>query len=93
VNFVNGNLRPVKSETDPDLSLWYKEHSRVFVAANHACWESKEFLKKVNKRRFGTVVHSEVSGLAQMMQNHAHEAQRYILDNLAEAQGDTTEDD
>jgi histone deacetylase 6 len=29
VNFVNGSLRPVKSETDPDLSLWYKEHSRL----------------------------------------------------------------
>ena len=26
VNFVTGNLRPVKSETDPDLSTWYRRN-------------------------------------------------------------------
>jgi histone deacetylase 6 len=63
------------------------------VAANHACWDSKELVKKVNKRRFGTVVRSDVSGLAQMMQNHSDEARKYILANVTESQGDTTEDD
>ncbi|KAH8899497.1 histone deacetylase A-like protein [Thozetella sp. PMI_491] len=93
VNFVDGNLRPVKSETDPDLSPWYKEHSRVFVAADHACWSDPELEKRVKKRRFGTVIHSKVAGLVRMMQFHFEDVQEYIQKELRSDQGDTTEDD
>ncbi len=93
INFVDGSLRPVKSETDPDLSHWYKEHSRVFVAADHACWADPELTKRVHRRRFGTVVHSPVSGLASMMQRHIEEVQGFMQTNLQRDQGETTEDD
>ena len=93
VNFVNGNLRPVKSETDPTLSLWYKEHSLVFVAADHACWSNPDLEKRVRKRRFGTVVRSKKSELAHMMQQHFTEVQEYITKELGLDQSDTTDDD
>lgn len=95
VNFVTGNLRPVKSDTDEYLSTWYKEHSRVYVAGDHACWSDHDLTRKVQKRRFGTVVRSEKHGLNRMMQAHAKEAQEWIMDKLAadETPGDTTEEE
>ncbi|KAI5457268.1 hypothetical protein BGZ63DRAFT_364672 [Mariannaea sp. PMI_226] len=94
VNFVTGNLRPVKSDIDTDLSSWYKENSRVFVAGDHACWSDKDLTKKVQKRRFGTVVKSPMFGLNKMMQAHAEDAQNWILARTsASSEGDTTEDD
>ncbi|KAK3387244.1 hypothetical protein B0H63DRAFT_431113 [Podospora didyma] len=94
VNFVNGALRPVKSDVDQELSMWYKENSRVYVANDHACWADAELTRKVMKRRFGTVVRSEANGLTAMMQAHAPEVHDWILRRLTdEEQGDTTEDD
>ncbi|KAF7543780.1 hypothetical protein G7Z17_g10470 [Cylindrodendrum hubeiense] len=94
VNFVTGNLRPVKSDIDTDLSSWYKENSRVYVAGDHACWSDHDLTRKVNKRRFGTVVRSPMFGLNKMMQGHAAEAQEWIMARASEnTEGDTTEDD
>lgn len=94
VNFVTGNLRPVKSDTDNELSSWYKENSRVYVAGDHACWSDPELTRKVNKRRFGTVVRSEMLGLNKMMQEHAEEAQDWVMRRVEAANaGNTTEDD
>ncbi|KAG5928293.1 hypothetical protein E4U53_002711 [Claviceps sorghi] len=94
INYVTGNLRPIKSDIDPDLSLWYKENSRVYVAGDHACWSDPDLTKKVQKRRFGTVVRSPKIGLNEMMQQHAAEAQQWILSRTSDtSQGDTTEDD
>ncbi|KAF7563107.1 hypothetical protein G7046_g1043 [Stylonectria norvegica] len=94
VNFVTGNLRPVKSDADGDLSSWYKENSRVYVAGDHACWSDHELTRKVHKRRFGTVVRSPMLGLNNMMQNHAEEAQEWIMARVSgSSDGDTTEED
>ncbi|KAI0556275.1 histone deacetylase [Xylaria curta] len=94
VNFVTGNLRPVKSETDPDLSTWYKHNSLVFVAADHACWSDEDLAKKVHKRRFGGVKKSSETGLNRMMEAHASEVQTWIKDRLRINQsGHTTEDE
>lgn len=94
VNFVTGNLRPVKSDIDTELSLWYKENSRVYVAGNHACWLDPDLTRKVNKRRFGTVVRSEKKDLNQMMQAHAHETWEWISERVTEHDaGDTTEEE
>ncbi|KAH7173675.1 uncharacterized protein B0J16DRAFT_276226 [Fusarium flagelliforme] len=82
VNFANGTLRPVKSEFDADLSSWYKDNSRVFIAGDHACWADASLTKKVNKRRFGTVVRSPMIGLNKMMAHHAEEAREWILERL-----------
>jgi histone deacetylase 6 len=94
VNFVTGNLRPVKSDIDTDLSSWYKENSRVYVAGDHACWSDHDLTRKVHKRRFGTVVRSEEFGLNRMMQAHAEEAQDWIMARVTEEEhGDTTEEE
>ena len=92
VNFVNGNLRPVKSDVDEDLSSWYKQNSQVYVAHDHACWADPDLTRKVMKRRFGAVKRSEVDGLAKMMQQHFLEVKEWITSRTHEG-GDTTEDD
>lgn len=94
VNFANGTLRPVKSEFDSDLSSWYKENSRVYIAGDHACWADPDLTRKVNKRRFGTVVRSPMFGLNKMMAHHAKEAREWILERVEEvADADMTEDE
>ncbi|TQS33216.1 hypothetical protein Golomagni_06445, partial [Golovinomyces magnicellulatus] len=94
VNFVTGNLRPVKSDIDTDLSSWYKENSQVYVAGDHACWADPDLTRKIQKRRFGTVIHSEAVGLNMMMQSHAAEAQEWIMERVDEnTRGETTEDE
>jgi len=93
VNFVTGNLRPVKSDMDPDLSSWYRENSRVYVAQDHACWADPELTRRVQKRRFGAVKRSIVTGLNRMMKHHAEDAQQWIMSRSVEGRGDTTEED
>ncbi|TGJ80707.1 hypothetical protein E0Z10_g8063 [Xylaria hypoxylon] len=94
VNFVTGNLRPVKSETDPELSTWYKHNSLVFVAADHACWSDEDLAKKVLKRRFGGVKKSTKTSINCMMEAHAPEVQQWISGRLnRDRSGHTTEED
>jgi histone deacetylase 6 len=95
VNFVNGSLRPVKSDVDQELSSWYKDNSQVYVANDHACWSDPDLTRKVMKRRFGNVIRSQVNGLTPMMAEHFADVQQFILDRVAEGAhgGDTTEDE
>jgi histone deacetylase 6 len=93
VAFVTGNLRPVKSDVDQELSSWYKENSRVYVGSDHACWQDSDLTRKVNKRRFGAVKRSPVTGLNRMMREHAEDAQQWIMGRVAMGHGDTTEED
>jgi len=94
VNFVNGNLRPIKSDVDQDLSPWYKENSRVYVASNHACWSDSELTRKVMKRRFGTVIKSSASTLSGMMSEHYQDVREWILERASEdQQAESTEDE
>lgn len=93
VNFVDGNLRPVKSETDPELSSWYKRHSLVYVSCDHACWTDRDLAKKVSKKRFGGVKQSSQATLSRMMEEHAEEAQAWVMERvtLDEEDGDRPE--
>ncbi|KAI2617403.1 putative histone deacetylase A [Hypoxylon sp. NC1633] len=94
VNFVTGSLRPVKSETDQDLSGWYKQHSLVYVANDHACWSDNNLAKKVLKKRFGGVQRSPETGLNRMMEAHASEVFQFIRVRLNQGRsGNTTEDE
>ncbi|ROT40241.1 histone deacetylase clr3 [Sodiomyces alkalinus F11] len=93
INFVTGTLRPIKSDVDQDLSAWYKEHSRVYISSDHACWQNEDLTRKVQKRRFGTVKRSPVQGLGKMLQHHADEAKEWIMEIIERNAGDTTEED
>ncbi|EPE07668.1 histone deacetylase [Ophiostoma piceae UAMH 11346] len=88
INFVNGSLRAVKSDADPDLTQWYKNNSRVYVGSDHACWQTNEFIRKINKRRFGDVTRSPYVGLARMLKEHAADAQQWILDRIPDDDDD-----
>jgi histone deacetylase 6 len=92
VNFVNGDLRAVKSEVDPLLSGWYKDNSLVYVANNHMCWENPDYTRKVHRRRFGSVRRSTQDSLVMMMREHREDVERWILERCEES-GDTTDDD
>ncbi|KAI5854078.1 putative histone deacetylase A [Durotheca rogersii] len=94
VNFVTGNLRPVKSETDTELSLWYKRNSLVYVTNDHACWSDEDLAKKVLKKRFGGVQRSPEVGLTRMMEAHAGDVFQFISKRLSpEQSGNGTEED
>jgi histone deacetylase 6 len=68
LSFVSGGtLKAVKSETEPQLSNWYKRNSRIYVAPDHACWLDEDSAKRVRKARFGAVTQSIVSGLGDML--------------------------
>lgn len=82
VNFVNGNLRPVKSDVDSDLSSWYKEHSQVYVANDHACWSDPDLTRKVMKRRFGNVIRAQVNGLTPMMAEHFADVRQFVMERV-----------
>jgi len=92
LNFVSGSLRPIKSETDPYLSSWYKNHSRVYVANDHACWDDEEYARKVRKNRFGMVVRSQEVGLNRMMGVHRDEACEWARGMVGDRE-DETEDE
>ncbi|KAK4149381.1 histone deacetylase clr3 [Chaetomidium leptoderma] len=88
INFVNGSLRPVKSDVDADLSSWYKEHSQVYVANDHACWSDPDLTRKVMKRRFGNVIRAQVNGLTPMMAEHFPDVQQFIMERVGEGGGE-----
>ncbi|KAL2170900.1 hypothetical protein VTG60DRAFT_4304 [Thermothelomyces hinnuleus] len=87
VNFVNGSLRPVKSDVDSDLSSWYKEHSQVYVANDHACWSDPDLMRKVMKRRFGNVIRAQVNGLTPMMTEYFADVQQFIMERVTSDEG------
>lgn len=94
INFVTGNLRPVKSETDTELSSWYKQNSLVYVTNDHACWKDDDLAKKVLKKRFGGVHRSPEVGLNRMMEAHAKEVYQFIGERCSQdGSGNTTEDE
>lgn len=64
--FLTGTLRPIRSETNPDLTGWYKGNSLIYVEPSHGCWSDDDTARKVKKRRFGRVEMSEVGGLRNM---------------------------
>ncbi|KAK8094738.1 histone deacetylase A [Apiospora hydei] len=95
INFVTGNLRPVKSSVDEDLSGWYKRNSLVYVADDHACWIDADMAKKVSKKRFGGVKRSSQTGLNKMMHAHAGEVHEWIVERVTsdKAGDDSTDED
>lgn len=87
LSFVTGALKPVKSETDSHLSHWFKEHSLIFVAPDHACWTDAESAKKVRRNRFGRVRQSECEGLDGMLVKYLEEACAWVEKEVAESMG------
>jgi len=92
--FVSGSLRPIKSETDPGLSSWYKEHSRIYVSPDHAVWSDEEAARKVRKNRYGKVVMSEVEGVRNMLDEYVREGTEWLGERMGERMDpDETEDE
>lgn len=99
LSFVTGSLRPIRSETDPFLSSWYKAHSKIFVSEDHSCWNDEDNSRKVRKNRFGAVEKSEVTGLGNMLKRYESKAGSWVLGKVEEweakmrARNESEEDD
>lgn len=63
----------------------------MYVGADHVCWRDPDLKRRVAKKRFGTVMHSSVTGLSKMMRAHASDVQEWIIERAD--MGDTTEDE
>lgn len=66
------------------MSSWYKEHSQVYVANDHACWSDPDLTRKVMKRRFGNVIRAQVNGLTPMMAEHFADVQQFVLERMGD---------
>ncbi|KAH6717606.1 hypothetical protein BKA61DRAFT_289348 [Leptodontidium sp. MPI-SDFR-AT-0119] len=91
--FVTGSLRPVKSETDPNLSKWYKANTLLYVSPDHACWSDEEAARKVRKNRFGRVELADItirkggvdgSCIGKMLRRHEADGQSWIKKQVRE---------
>ncbi|KAK6583588.1 hypothetical protein PZA11_003318 [Diplocarpon coronariae] len=100
--FVASSLRPVKSETDPNLSRWYRDHSLIYVSPDHACWVDEESSKKVRKQRFGNVVMAEIKlsrgevdggGLGKMLRRHQDDSTSFLTRSVRQWEQDHAEED
>lgn len=93
LSFVNGTLRPVKSETDIYLAQWYREHSRIYVDDMHPCWESEAETHRAMRSRYGRVIRSDQAGVAKMMSKHQKEALEWVSSMCGEgsSEGDGEE--
>ncbi|KAL3421272.1 Histone deacetylase clr3 [Phlyctema vagabunda] len=97
--FVKGSLKSVKSETDPTLSKWYKDHSLIYVSPNHSVFSDYDSAKKVGKKKFGNVVKADVSGLREMLKRYGPteggglEAVEFILEKCGDLDDEETDDE
>ncbi|RDW95348.1 hypothetical protein BP5796_01111 [Coleophoma crateriformis] len=91
----NCSLKSVRSETDPNLSKWYKENSFIYVSPTHSIWNDELNARKVRKQKFGHVVRSEVAGLGAMLKRYGPEAVEWIAEHcdIGEVSGDETEEE
>ncbi|CZT10489.1 related to histone deacetylase A [Rhynchosporium graminicola] len=87
--FVTGTLRPVKSETDPSLSKWYKANTLLYVSPDHACFADEASARRVRKERFGRVVEADIvvgkgDGVGKMLRRHESDSQSWIKKQVKE---------
>ncbi|CZR53652.1 related to histone deacetylase A [Phialocephala subalpina] len=61
LSFVSGSLRTVKSDSDPQLSAWYRTNSLIYVSPDHLCFTDPDQARKVSKNRFGRVERADIS--------------------------------
>lgn len=95
VGFLATNpVRPVKSNSNPWISSWYREHSILFVSESHGVWKREN---KVSKR-YGTLRKSEgrtLNGVMQLEQDHVWEwiGSKLGVDLVGEAKVEDDADD
>jgi Arb2 domain len=78
VVFIADNpVRPVHSNENPSLSRWYSQNSRVFVAHQHSLWVKTD--RKMS-RRYGGVVQSPGTGLAEMLILHRQQVFAWVAE-------------
>lgn len=99
---MTGSLRPIKSETDPSLSRWYKEHSLIYVSPDHACWSDEESARKVRKHRFGQVIMADIrvgkgevdgGAVGRMLKRHEGDSIKFIQNSVKEWETDNADED
>ncbi|KUJ09011.1 histone deacetylase [Mollisia scopiformis] len=88
LSFIDSNLRSVRSETDPGLSAWYRQHSLLYIMPDHACFSDPIQSRKVAKKSYGTVRAANVevgeSGnpIGRMLRAHAEASKEWILSRV-----------
>ncbi|KAI1006064.1 Histone deacetylase [Podosphaera aphanis] len=84
VCFVDGNLKPVKSETDPGLSAWYRNNSRIYVSDTFNVWSHEDVVRKVQKMRFGNVVRADnCRSVGSMLKLYRSTTTEYIAQQIS----------
>lgn len=90
LSFIDMSLRTVRSETDPQLSVWYRNNSLIFVVPDHVCFTDPDQHRKVTKNRFGQVRGADIdvgnggNPISKMLARHQSDARDWIMEKLAE---------
>jgi histone deacetylase 6 len=73
IGFVSDScgLPSYKSTTDDFLDRWYKDQSKIFVAADHYVWERNK--TKAPSRKWGSLQKSEYNEMQEMLAYHEKE--------------------
>ncbi|KAI1931621.1 Histone deacetylase hda1 [Ophidiomyces ophidiicola] len=78
VCFVAENaVRAVSSHTNPWLSKWYKENSRVYVSQHHSVFRMADSSKRPSKR-YGRILRSARRTLNEMLLEHMGDVTRWL---------------
>ncbi|KAI1977219.1 Histone deacetylase hda1 [Ophidiomyces ophidiicola] len=78
VCFVAENaVRAVSSHTNPWLSKWYKENSRVYVSQHHSVFKMADSSKRPSKR-YGRILRSARRTLNEMLLEHMGDVTRWL---------------
>lgn len=64
-------LPSYRATTDDFLDRWYKDKSKIFVAADHYVWERHK--TKAPSRKWGSLQKSECNDMQQMLAYHEKE--------------------
>ncbi|RMZ76499.1 hypothetical protein DV738_g4939, partial [Chaetothyriales sp. CBS 135597] len=78
-------VRPVSNASNPWVSSWYRENSRIYVSKAHSVWQKSGNLS----RKYGTVVGSEGGTVVSIMQAEADDCWEWIKDKV-EARDEST---
>ncbi|RMD43762.1 hypothetical protein DV735_g1335, partial [Chaetothyriales sp. CBS 134920] len=71
-------VRPVSSPSNPWVSSWYRDNSRIYVSKAHSVWQKSGNLS----RKYGSVVRSEGGTVVSLMQAEADDCWEWIKDKV-----------
>ncbi|RMZ88982.1 hypothetical protein DV736_g3779, partial [Chaetothyriales sp. CBS 134916] len=90
IGFIATNpVRPVSNMSNPWVSSWYRDNSRIYVSKTHSVWATKQKSGNLS-RKYGTVVGSEGGTVMSIMQAEEEACWEWIRTKVEEDRDEST---